>query len=108
MDKFRKHFSPVTAQMVEALEEHIARLEQEIDIPPAFIVPGATPSSAAFDLARTIARRAERRVVELKQDRLIENPQIIRYLNRLSDLLYELARYETKGSAQEVKVGGKS
>ena len=53
---------------------------------------GANPLSAAFDLARTVCRRAERRVCALQEARQLHNPEIIVYLNRLSDLLWLLAR----------------
>jgi cob(I)alamin adenosyltransferase len=56
-------------------------------------VPGATPSSAALDVARSTIRRAERAVVALEHDRPT-NPEVRRYLNRLSDLLFVLARWE--------------
>ena len=106
-DKFKQHFKTVSAAMVIGLEKSIARLERALNIPPSFVVPGATPSSGAFDLARTIVRRAERRVVGLKLEGLMTNPEIVRYLNRLSDLLYELARYEAKGLGREIPVSGK-
>ncbi len=77
-------------------------------MPPTFIVPGATAASAALDLARSILRRAERRAVDLLQRRLLGNTEIIRYLNRLSDLLYTLARYENKDADPEVLVGRKA
>ncbi len=104
-DKFTSHFSPVTAQMVEKLETYIAELEKETQMPTMFVVPGASPASAALDLARTIIRRAERRAVGLKNAGLVKNQEIIRYLNRLSDLVYELGRYENKESGPEVPVG---
>lgn len=105
--KYQEHFKPVTTGMVNEVEGFIEKLEREIDIPRTFIVPGATPAAAAFDLARTITRRAERRTVDLKQKGMLQNNEILRYLNRLSDLLYELARYETKDVAQEAPVSGK-
>ncbi len=74
-------------------------------MPPTFIVPGATPASAALDLARTIVRRAERRAVDLQRTGMLVNMEIIRYLNRLSDMVYTLARYENKDTAPEVLVG---
>ncbi len=107
IQKFKEHFKPVTVDMVDEIDGFIKKLEAEIDIPRTFIIPGATPAAAAFDLARTITRRAERRAVDLKQKGLLGNTEIIRYLNRLSDLLYELARYETKDIAQEVPVSGR-
>jgi len=57
-----------------------------------FCLPGENPVSSSFDISRTIARRAERILVSLKRKKIIKNPDIIIYLNRLSDLLYLLAR----------------
>ena len=79
-------------------EERIAELEQAIDdaeteLEPlrAFIVPGGTPKAAALHVARTVCRRAERRVVTLHH--VVELPELaVIYLNRLSDLLFTLAR----------------
>lgn len=81
-------------------EENIARLEREIDVmdaelPPLtqFILPGGTPAAAAVHLARTICRRAERRVVALSQSGgEAVTASTIAYLNRLGDLLFVLAR----------------
>jgi len=85
----------VAAADVLALEALIDRLEANLEKLTAFILPGGTPSSAAFHLARTICRRAERSVVRLAG---IEGESVqetsLRYLNRLSDLLFVLARHE--------------
>lgn len=77
---------------------YVARLERELDefneaLPPLkdFILPGGGPAAAACHLARTITRRAERRVWTLAQRDAV-NPEASRYLNRLSDLLFVLAR----------------
>lgn len=83
-------------------DERIAQLEQSIDdcdaeLEPlkAFILPGGTPKAAALHIARTVCRRAERRVVHLQHT--VEIPQVvIIYLNRLSDLLFSLARVANK------------
>ena len=79
-------------------DERIAQLERAIDageaeLEPlqAFILPGGTPKSAALHVARTVCRRAERRVVGVARDIAIP-PLVIVYLNRLSDLLFVLAR----------------
>jgi cob(I)alamin adenosyltransferase len=61
-------------------------------LPNAFIVPGANPVSACLDVARSVVRRAERRVVELREGGAEVNDAVVRYLNRLSDLLFVLAR----------------
>jgi cob(I)alamin adenosyltransferase len=79
-------------------DDRIAQLERAIDDGDAelepltsFILPGGTPKSAALHVARTVCRRAERRVIALRHD--VDVPAIvIRYLNRLSDLLFVLAR----------------
>jgi cob(I)alamin adenosyltransferase len=79
---------------VQRLENLIADLQKEVTLPNEFILPGKTLSSAAIDLARTIIRRAERRAVLLYQEKIIDNPQVLAFLNRLADLLFTLARYE--------------
>jgi cob(I)alamin adenosyltransferase len=84
--------SLVTEAMVRRLESRIDDLVGEHPLPEMFIVPGANPGSAALDLARSVVRRAERRVVEMEQAGRSVNPEIRRYLNRLSDLLFVLAR----------------
>lgn len=78
---------------------HVAHLERlcdelEAQLPPLkqFILPGGGAAGAQLHLARTVARRAERRVIELAQVESL-NAQVIRYLNRLSDLLFLMARY---------------
>ena len=63
-------------------------------MPDEFILPGATPASGALDLARTVVRRAERRCVTLIREGGLGNDQARRYLNRLSLVLFVLARYE--------------
>jgi cob(I)alamin adenosyltransferase len=78
----------VTDEMVRALEVQIDRLIGEAEMPTEFVVPGANRASAALDLARTVARRAERLVVSSP----VEGSLVGQYLNRLSDLLWALAR----------------
>jgi len=96
--------TPDTTKMAEHLakarldEDRIAQLEHAIDecereLEPlrAFIIPGGTPKAAALHVARTVCRRAERQVVALRRD--VEIPDlVVTYLNRLSDLLFMLAR----------------
>ena len=79
---------------VDRLQELIEEVESEIELPRAFIIPGANPSSSALDLARTIIRRGERRAVALREEGILDNPEVLRYLNRLADLVFVLARYE--------------
>lgn len=80
-------------------EEKIKKVEQIIDtaekmLPPinTFFISGGTELAAKFDFARTIARRAERRVVQVHEEGVIVGPNTLAYLNRLSSLLYALAR----------------
>jgi cob(I)alamin adenosyltransferase len=85
----------LTADRVSSLEKLIDHYEAYLTPLKNFILPGGTPKAAAFHLARTICRRAERSVVTLARDAQI-NPLIIHYLNRLSDLLFMLARGANK------------
>ncbi len=81
----------VQAADVEALEAWIDRLDAEIEPLQSFILPGGAPAAAQLHLARTICRRAERELVSLaRAEQVAELP--LRYLNRLSDLLFTLAR----------------
>ena len=92
--KLQPDFSLVTTEMVRRLERRIDDLVDQRPLPEAFIVPGANAASAAIDLARAIVRRAERAVVALEHAQREVNPEVRRYLNRLSDLLFVLARWE--------------
>lgn len=79
---------------VERLEQLIQELETVSPMPDGFILPGATPAAAAIDLARAVVRRAERRCVTLERAGGLPNHQVRRWLNRLSLLLFVLARHE--------------
>jgi cob(I)alamin adenosyltransferase len=87
-------FGSTTTAGVERLEEFTAELERAVPMPDGFILPGATAASGALDLARAITRRAERRCLTLERGGGFDNPQVRRWLNRLSLLLFVLARYE--------------
>ena len=99
------NFAVVTPYMVERLEGLIDELDAEIDLPSAFIVPGASAASSALDLARSLLRTGERRVVALQELGILANAEVLRYLNRLSDLLFMLARYEDRHVPFEVLTG---
>jgi cob(I)alamin adenosyltransferase len=86
----------VSAGMVEALERLIDEHTGRVAMPSEFVVPGETRASALLDLARSVVRRAERRAVELARSQEVGG-DLIRYLNRLSDLLFVLARHEEGG-----------
>jgi cob(I)alamin adenosyltransferase len=90
--KLEPGVSLVTADMTERLERRIDELVAERALPQAFIVPGANAASAALDLARSVIRRAERHVVAMEREEREVNPEVRRYLNRLSDLVFVLAR----------------
>jgi cob(I)alamin adenosyltransferase len=85
--------SKVTPEMVDALEEVIDRYMERVELPPKFVIPGGTELSARLDVARTAVRRAERRVVDLKQAGDLPDETVLRYLNRASDAVYAMARY---------------
>lgn len=83
----------MTAEHVKRLEQLEEELKQAVEIPNKFIIPGDSLAGAALDLARAIIRRAERIVVKLLHEGVIANGEVVRYLNRLSDLVFILARY---------------
>jgi cob(I)alamin adenosyltransferase len=80
---------------VEALEKRIDALASELAPLRRFILPGGTAAAAAFHVARTVCRRAERSAVALHRAEPL-SPVVLRYLNRLSDLLFVLARVENR------------
>jgi cob(I)alamin adenosyltransferase len=88
----RKPAPVITQEMVDALGGHVHRIEALPGILGDWSLPGEIPSSAAMDVARTICRRAERLVVRLHEDGKLQNPIILAYLNRLSDLLWLFGR----------------
>ncbi len=84
----------IRSEHVERLEKESEVLKAEVEIGKVFVVPGATVAGAALDVARTVVRRAERQVARLYHEGDITNAFALRYLNRLSDLLFIMARYE--------------
>lgn len=94
-------FHVVGKLQVEWLESQIAKFEKAVDIPKDFILPGDTQSGAALDLARTIVRRAERRLAELVHRGDASNLELLRYLNRLSSLLFVLELHENQTAGNE-------
>jgi len=101
-ENYEKMGLRMTAEHVKRLEQVEEALKQEVEIPNKFIIPGDAVDGAALDLARTIIRRAERMAVKLLHDGIIQNGEVVRYLNRLSDLVFILARYiEVKSSLAE-------
>jgi len=86
---------------VTRLEREIDQLNAELGALTSFILPGGSPAAAALHLARTVCRRAERRAVSLAAAEGVSvNPAALKYLNRLSDLLFVASRWtNAKGSA---------
>jgi cob(I)alamin adenosyltransferase len=103
-EKLVQHFMVVTPDFTSRVEAEIADLERRIVLPDAFVIPGGTPAGAALDVARAVLRRAERRVVGLQQGGQLHNSEVLRYTNRLSDLLFMLARAE-EGTALKPLTG---
>lgn len=85
------HFDSGRVAWLEQITDEIGA---RVQLPPHFVLPGDTVPGAALDVARTVVRRAERRAVDLMSIGKLGNPEIIRYLNRLSSLLFIGARYE--------------
>jgi cob(I)alamin adenosyltransferase len=96
-DRLTDGVSRVTAEMVSALEREIDELEALVEQPKEFVIPGETLTGAALDLARTVARRAERRAVALADAGELSDSSVLPYLNRLADLLFVMARVADGG-----------
>jgi cob(I)alamin adenosyltransferase len=86
-------FTLVTPETTEKLDQLVKFVESQNISFKGWATPGATVNSAALDAARTTCRRAERRICALQEAKQLENPEIIIYLNRLSDALWLLARW---------------
>ena len=102
---FTDTFHAITAENVTRLEELIDELKAEVELPPKFIIPGASPASGALDLARSALRTAERRIVALDEKGMLVNREVLHYVNRLSDLLFILARYEDRELPADIVTG---
>ena len=92
--KLQPGISRVTPEMTERLEHEVDDLTAEHPLPQEFILPGELMGSAGLDLARSTVRRAERMAVRMAREGLLPDPEILRYLNRVSDLLFVLARFQ--------------
>lgn len=94
----------VTEDMATALEAVIDDLSGRFEAPTEFVVPGQDRVAAVLDVARTVVRRAERHAVAAE---LPEGSEVVRYLNRLSDLLWTMARWQEGGQSLATRsVGG--
>jgi cob(I)alamin adenosyltransferase len=99
-ERLQDGVSRITDEMVDALEVEIDRYMGQVDLPPHFVIPGGTELSAALDVARSAIRRAERRVVELRDAEGLASDAVLRYLNRASDLAFAMARFADEESPQ--------
>ena len=88
----------VDAEAVRGLDAERAALEARVACPAGFILPGGTPGAAHLDHARSVVRRCERVAARLAAEGAFENPQLLVWLNRLSDYLWLLARDEEGAS----------
>ncbi len=97
----------ITEKQVLKLEKEIDEIGEGLKDLTSFVLPGGTETASALHMARTIARRAERRAVTIQNENKI-NPEAIKYLNRLSDLLFQLSRFENDGGNDDIlwKPGG--
>jgi cob(I)alamin adenosyltransferase len=86
----------IDAETVRTLDELVESLRARADVEGRFVVPGEDPASASLDLARTIARRAERTVVRLVDAKVVGGEHLLPWLNRLSDVLFLLARAQER------------
>jgi len=92
----------VTAVQTTWIEKQIDHFNEGLAPLKSFVLPGGTPLSSALHIARTVTRRAERIVVELASVEPDTNPEAIRYLNRLSDLLFVLGRVANNNGEKDV------
>jgi cob(I)alamin adenosyltransferase len=88
----QKQAKRIEAEHIEALEKLCDEFEEKLPPLKKFILPGGSAAGAALHLSRTVARRAERQIVTLSQEESI-NPEVLRYMNRVSDLLFLIARW---------------
>lgn len=91
----------ITAEKVSHLEERLDAWNNTLPPLKEFVLPRGTPSAAACHVARTVCRRAERCMVRLHRQVALNNPEILRYLNRLSDLLFVIARLLARESNEK-------
>ncbi len=94
-------FRSIDAARVTWLEEQTDAISEIVEMPKEFILPGDSLAGAALSLARAVIRRAERRVVELHDEQEVSNPDLQRYLNRLSSLCFVLELLENKAAGHQ-------
>jgi cob(I)alamin adenosyltransferase len=93
----------VSDAQVTRLEQEIDLLNQDLEPLTSFVLPGGSPAAAYLHLARTVARRAERLIVELAEtDGETISPPVLKYMNRLSDFLFVASRHANREGARDV------
>jgi ATP:cob(I)alamin adenosyltransferase len=90
--KGKQYIHPIEESDVERITGYVEYFEKRINL-KGFVIPGSTLQSSKLDICRTISRRAERRIVSLDKNESV-SPTIKKYINRLSDLLFVMARFE--------------
>ena len=94
LSRYKKDgFALLTPDKTARLDAVANTIEEQKVYGKGWAMPGEEPNAAALDLARSICRRAERQVCLLQQQNDVQNPEIVRYLNRLSDVLWLMARW---------------
>jgi cob(I)alamin adenosyltransferase len=96
----------ITAEHVAWLDRGVATLQEAVHLPPKFILPGGCAGSAAVDVARAVVRTAERRLAHLASGGAVPDPYALAYVNRLSLLLYYLARAEDVAAGVDFDLAG--
>lgn len=89
--------SRVTEDMVRWAEDRIDHYMDQVELPPQFVIPGGNTLSATLDVARTVVRRAERRISFLQQEGEIASEALLHLINRASDLVFAMARFADVG-----------
>jgi cob(I)alamin adenosyltransferase len=102
-----QRFQTLDLSRVTWLESQADAISTSVPLPAEFILPGDSLSGAALSMARTIVRRAERRVAELLDHREIKNPVLLQYLNRLSSLCFALELLENRYAGRETTLAKK-
>ena len=105
LEHLRKHFRSIGDEQIEYLDGLLKKLEEEVELPRAFIIPGASIASATLDVARCKVRELERAAVSLYNDGMLENARLLVWLNRLSDCIFMMARYIDRELPAEVVTG---
>lgn len=94
----------ITEQDIKWLERLVEEFEESLALPPGFVAFGQKEGSSQLDVARTSVRKVERMATRMKSENMIANPCILKYLNRLSDLIFLMACFEEKGDEEKREI----